>query len=103
MTFESCIFEEMDFGSMFSPQRDIAGTDLNRQGTDFGKDYAKVSTMILATHPSNTVIIRDCVFRNGNINLDREVSILLCVHHDGWRCVLVIDSPSLSLSNELCT
>ena len=50
VTFENCIFEDLQYGPV---QVDM-----------LGGESATVSTIILATDVHNTVIFRDCLFRD---------------------------------------
>uniref|UniRef100_A0A7S3L0V6 Right handed beta helix domain-containing protein n=1 Tax=Amphora coffeiformis TaxID=265554 RepID=A0A7S3L0V6_9STRA len=52
VTFERCIFQNLVFGS---------------NNLISGEEYPMLTTLIMATHPKNTLIVRDCVFRNNEI------------------------------------
>lgn len=69
VTFESCVFDDMAFGQDFLADNALGDTTAKLSYADSLTDFA---TMIVATHPSNTVIVRDCVFQNGN-NVDSNV------------------------------
>lgn len=92
VTFESCVFEEIDLGNALAakdisyandydlPNNDVIGPINGSNDPNNGNTYAKryanytdFSTLILATGPANTVVVRDCVFRNGNDNQDEDV------------------------------
>lgn len=80
VTFESCLFEDLDFGSKFIPDSAVLDDKLR---FNYGRNYSEFSVMILATDPSNTVILRDCTFRNGNDNVGRAVRALLVTEQNG--------------------
>uniref|UniRef100_A0A7S3L086 Right handed beta helix domain-containing protein n=1 Tax=Amphora coffeiformis TaxID=265554 RepID=A0A7S3L086_9STRA len=54
VTFEGCIFEDLDFGPV--------------------SRFPNISTVVLATNGLNTVIFRNCIFRNNYITTKEEFS-----------------------------
>lgn len=72
VTFEGCVFEDLNFGNYFAAEEDKSVPEFGFY-RDYVSNYSDTSTLILATSPSNTLIIRNSVFRNGNDNVIREV------------------------------
>lgn len=69
VTFESCVFEDMEYGR----------NEVQFRAANLPSDTA---TLVLATHPWNTVIFRDCVFRNNEVNEDQ---VKKCIRGNLWR------------------
>lgn len=61
VTFDGCIFEDLHFGPALR--------------------FSSISTVVLATGPANTVILRNCIFRNNYDTTNDEVRVTrqLCV------------------------
>lgn len=71
VTFESCLFEDMDLGSTFAPKDQYWETAFSK----LSEHYHEFASLIVATHASNTVVLRDCTFRVGNENVKTAVRV----------------------------
>ena len=68
VTFESCVFFNMRFG-----QNTVVNNDDDTPNA--AENYTDITTLFMATHPANTLIIRDCVFRENGITNGAPVRV----------------------------